>query len=125
MSSEIHSPLLSTCLNTNTHMGDWPMWGGWWFIWHIVWIAVFLVIGILVYKDAESRGMNGLLWLILVLIPVVGLLFLIVYLVFREEHVKEMKLDSSKSAEKLLDERYARGEISTDEYQEMKKEVKK
>ncbi len=126
MGSEIYSWLLSTCLNTNTHprMGDWHMWGGWW-MWSMIWIAIAIVIGILVYKDAESRGMNGLLWLILVLLPMVGLLFLIIYLVIREEHVKEMKSDSGKSAEKLLDERYAKGEISTDEYREMKEEMKK
>ncbi len=126
MMSNIPSTLLSTCLNTyDTHMGDWPMWGGWWFMWPIVWVAVFLVIGIFVYKDAEKRDMNGLLWFILVILPMVGILFLIIYLVFREEHVKDMKFDSSKSAEKMLDERYARGEVTKEEYRDMKKEMKK
>ncbi|MBS3817477.1 MAG: SHOCT domain-containing protein [Candidatus Thermoplasmatota archaeon] len=106
-------------------MEGWSMMGGWWWLWPIIWIAVALVIGILVYRDAEKRGMNGLLWLILVLLPMIGLLFLVIYLVIREERGQEMKSKSEKSAKKLLDERYARGEITTEEYREMKEEIKK
>ncbi len=127
--SRILSVAASTCLESTDHhatwMDEWSMMGGWWFLWPIIWIAVALVIGILVYRDAEKRGMNGLLWLILVLLPMVGLLFLVIYLVIREERHKGTKPEPSKSAEKLLDERYARGEITTEEYKKMKEEIRK
>lgn len=61
------------------------MTGTWWWAWPLLWLAIGLVIGFLVYKDAEKRGMNGLLWFILVLLPMVGLLFLLIYIVMREE----------------------------------------
>jgi hypothetical protein len=49
--------------------------------------VVLFIIGILlciwVYRDAESRGMNGVLWLIIVLIAnIVGL---IIYLIVRKD----------------------------------------
>ena len=50
----------------------------------LIWLVLFLIIGYLVYQDANKRGMNGLLWGILVIIPMVGLLFLVIYIVIRE-----------------------------------------
>jgi len=50
-------------------------------------IAIFVVsilIAIWVYRDAETRGMNGVLWLIVVLIA--GIVGLIIYLVVRSDH---------------------------------------
>ena len=35
----------------------------------LFWLVIFLIIAYLVYRDANTRGMNGLLWAILVLIP--------------------------------------------------------
>ncbi len=128
MMSKPLSVAASICLNPNdTHhpMEGWGMMGGWWFMWPIIWIAVALVVGILVYRDAEKRGMNAALWLILVLLPMVGLLFLVVYLVVREDREKRTSRRSNKSAEKLLDERYARGDITSEEYKEKKEEVRK
>ena len=46
--------------------------------------VVFIFIAIWVYRDAESRGMSGVLWLIIVLIA--GLIGLIIYLVVRRDH---------------------------------------
>jgi len=115
-------------LNGSDHhhpMDGWSMMGGWWFLWPIIWIAVALIIGILVYRDAEKRGMNGLLWLILVLLPMVGLLFLVIYIVIREEKRVSSEKGIGKSPEKILDERYARGDIPKSEYKEMKKEIRK
>ena len=45
------------------YMGGWgggfPFWGlGMMFFW----LIVFLIIAYLVYQDANTRGMNGLLW---------------------------------------------------------------
>ena len=47
-----------------------------------VWI-VFLLIAIWVYRDAESRGMGGVLWLLVVLLT--GIIGLIIYLVVRSD----------------------------------------
>jgi len=47
-----------------------------------LWV-IFLFIAIWVYRDAESRGMSGVLWLLVVLIT--GLIGLIVYLVVRHD----------------------------------------
>lgn len=105
-------------------MMDWNWWGApfMWF-WMIgVWL-VFVVIAFLVYKDAEKRRMDGTLWFVLVILPMVGILFLIIYLIIREE--KTLRDTSQKSANAILDERYARGEITKGEYQRMKKDIKK
>lgn len=48
--------------------------------------VIFLFIAIWVYRDAESRGMSGVLWLILVLFfPLIGL---IIYLVVRHDRIQ-------------------------------------
>jgi len=48
-----------------------------------IWVILFIVIAIWVYRDAESRGMSGALWLIIVILA--GLIGLIIYLVVRSE----------------------------------------
>ncbi|MFW6041211.1 MAG: SHOCT domain-containing protein [Thermoplasmatota archaeon] len=108
------------------YMHDDHMMRNWWFTinWYwmlILWIPL-LIIGVLVYHDAEKRGMNGLLWFVLVVLPMVGLFFLFLYLVVRETDHDRYK---NKSAVKILQERYARGEISKEEYLEMKKIIQK
>lgn len=103
------------------HMWDW--WGipfmGFWMI--AIWL-VFVVVAILVYKDAERRGMNGLLWFVLVILPWIGILFLIVYLVVREDKAPQSRLQNSSV--NILDERYARGDIERESYLRMKKDLK-
>jgi membrane protein DedA with SNARE-associated domain len=49
----------------------------------IIWFVVWILIGIWVYRDAESRGMNGVLWLIVLILT--GIVGLIIYLVVRKE----------------------------------------
>lgn len=88
------------------------------FIWMLGYWLVFLVIAYLVYRDAESRGMNGLLWALLVVLPWIGILFLIMYLLKRDEI-------SRRRAESILDERYARGELARDEYLRMKEDLRR
>jgi putative membrane protein len=116
------------------HMMDWGhMWDGWhmtgwWgipfmgFWWIVIWILQF-IIAFVVYKDAKERNMEGLVWFILVILPWIGLLFLIGYLVIRgeESDVKE----SLDDALKILDDRYAKGEITRKEYLEIKKDIEK
>ena len=46
----------------------------------VIWV-IFLLVAIWVYRDAESRGMSGVLWLIVVLL--FGLIGIIIYLVVR------------------------------------------
>lgn len=53
----------------------------------IVWFIIAILLCIWVYRDAESRGMSGALWLIIVIIT--GILGLIVYLVVRKEKKSE------------------------------------
>jgi len=69
--------------------------------------------------------MGGWWFWIIVLIVIFVIIVVLIYLVLKEDQNKRIKSEPGKSAEKLLDERYARGEISTDEYQEMKEEMKK
>ncbi len=54
------------------------------FTWIIVliWCVIGIILAIWVYRDAESRGMNGALWLIITIL--LGIIGLIIYLVVRE-----------------------------------------
>jgi hypothetical protein len=49
----------------------------------IIWFVIAIVIGVWVYKDAESRGESGILWLIIVLIA--GIIGLIIWLIIRRD----------------------------------------
>ncbi len=98
MISKMISSLDSIALHTNeSHhpMENWSMMGGAWWVWFILIIGVILVIVVLVV------------------------------LLMEEDHNKGTKSDTMKSAEQILDERYAKGEITGEEYREKKKEMKK
>jgi putative membrane protein len=91
----------------------------------LVWL-VSVAIAYLVYKDAEKRGMNGLLWGLPIIIPWIGVLFLILYLILRDSgHHTSGIVKANTSPEEILDERYARGEITRDLYMQMKEDMKK
>jgi len=47
----------------------------------VVWFVIWLLVAIWVYKDAQSRGANGVLWLIVVVL--LGIIGVIIYLVVR------------------------------------------
>ncbi|WP_287582362.1 hypothetical protein [Candidatus Borrarchaeum sp.] len=49
----------------------------------IIWIVIAIVVAVWVYKDAESRGESGVLWLIIVLIA--GIIGLIIWLIIRRD----------------------------------------
>ncbi|MDD1696664.1 MAG: SHOCT domain-containing protein [Methanoregula sp.] len=87
-------------------------------------LIIFLVIAYLVYQDANSRGMNGLLWGILVLIPMMGILFLIIYVIIRETGGQKA-MPAEKSPMDILKERYAKGEITSEQFQKMSEDLKK
>ena len=52
----------------------------------IVWFVIGILLCIWVYRDAEKREMNGVLWLIITLIA--GIIGLIIYLVVRKPEKK-------------------------------------
>jgi putative membrane protein len=111
-----------------THHGDWGHMWDWWGIpfmgfWMIIIFVVQVVLAVLVYGDAEARRMNGVLWAILVALPWIGLLFLLVYAVVRNE--KPQGIDADKGAMAVLDERYAKGELSRDEYLAKRKDIER
>ncbi|MDD1676054.1 MAG: SHOCT domain-containing protein [Methanomicrobiales archaeon] len=89
----------------------------------VVWI-VQLIVGYLVYQDARGRRMNAGLWFVLVILPMIGWLFLVIYVIIRETRGPEVP-PTVKSALQILDERYAKGEISAEEYQRMKEDLRK
>lgn len=77
------------------------------------------------HHPMDSWGMMGGWWFwIIISIVVVVIIAVLIYLLNKEDRDKGMDPES-KSAEKLLDERYARGEITTEEYNERKDEIKK
>jgi putative membrane protein len=98
-------------------MGMSGMWFGMIGMWFI-----FLFIAFAVYHDAERLGRNdGLLWLILLLIPWMNLLVLLAYLVVRENGSSAQP--QSTNAITFLENRYARGEISREEFYRMKNDI--
>ena len=63
---------------------------GLFFLFPLVWFVLGILILIWVYQDAESRGMNGLLWAIIVFfLSVIGLL---IYLIARSpQEINQLK----------------------------------
>jgi putative membrane protein len=115
-------------MDWNDMMMDWDHMMNWWGFpfmgfWMIGLWLVFIVVAFVVYRDAENRGMNGVLWCILVIIPWAGILFLILYLILRAEKSPQGSLP--KDAVQILDERYAKGEIAKEEYEQKKKDLKR
>ena len=112
------------------HWDGHPMFEGWpaspFFGWGmmLLWLLVFLVIGFLVYQDANRRGMNGLLWFVLIILPMVGFIFLILYLVLREPGGVQ-PVPAGDQAMDVLRERYARGEIDEEEFRKRKEELRR
>lgn len=91
----------------------------------VVWL-IFAVIAYLVYKDAEKRGLNGLLWGLPILVPWIGIIFLILYLILREGgHRIAGSIVGRMGPEDILDERYAKGELTREQYVQMKDDIKK
>jgi putative membrane protein len=90
----------------------------------LAWIVLFLVIGYFVYLDANKRGMNGIQWWILVIIPMIGIIALILYIILRETGTQK-SMSEGKTAIDILKERYAKGEITSEQFQKMCEELKK
>jgi putative membrane protein len=110
-------------------MMDWDHMMGWWWelpyisYWGVLFWIVQIIIAIFVYKDAQKRKQNDLLWLVLIILPWIGILFLIIYVIIRGEET-EMK-ESIDESLNTLDERYAKGEITREEYFQIQKDLEK
>lgn len=87
----------------------------------MLWL-IFVTISFLVYQDAKERGMNGALWFVLIILPVIGILFLFTYLVIVES--QEVEPDEEEPL-KTLKERYARSEIDREEFLRIKEDILK
>jgi putative membrane protein len=64
---------------------------------------------------------TGIMWLV----AVVVIAYLIYKLIKSEKILAPSKIGSSKSAEDILNERYAKGEITREQYMQMKDDIKK
>ncbi|MHA1305550.1 MAG: hypothetical protein ACTSPI_17760, partial [Candidatus Heimdallarchaeaceae archaeon] len=72
--------------------GDEHMMMDWWGIhyigWYImigIWI-VFLILAILISADAGKRGMNSGLWFLLTVLPCIGIISAIIYMLVRDDY---------------------------------------
>ena len=93
---------------------------GW--IWMAISWLIQLVVGYFVFQDAKQRGMSPVLWFILVILPMIGWLFLVLYVIIRETAHPAGGAEKP-SARTILDERFARGEITAEDYRKMKEEL--
>ena len=82
----------------------------------IAWI-VQLVIAYFVYKDAKEQKMSAPLWFIFVIIPMYGFLLAILYGIIREVR---MPIETQKTPVDILKTRFAKGEITVEEYEKGK-----
>ncbi len=66
-------------------------------------------------------GVNGLLWLIPIVVPMVGFIFIVPYLVLREI-LDRQSVRANDQAMEVLRERSAKGGIAEEEYRKRKGE---
>jgi putative membrane protein len=79
----------------------------------VLWL-VQLVIAYFIYKDAKDQKMSAPLWFILVIIPCFGYLIAVLYVIIREVR---KPLEPEKTPVDVLKERYARGDITREEFE--------
>jgi uncharacterized membrane protein len=85
------------------------------------WI-IQLVIAYFVYKDAKEQNMSAPLWFILVILPMAGFLLAVLYVIIREVR---MPIEPKNTPLTILKERLAKGEITTEEYEQRKEALMK
>ena len=79
----------------------------------LIWL-VQLVLAYFVYKDAKEQKMSAPLWSLLVILPMAGFLLATLYAIIREVR---MPVEPQKTPGDILKDRFARGEITADEYE--------
>jgi putative membrane protein len=82
----------------------------------ITWL-VQLVIAYFVYKDAKEQKMSAPLWFILVILPMVGFLLAVLYVIIREVR---MPIEPANVPLDILKARFAKGEIPLEEFEKGK-----
>ena len=82
----------------------------------IAWL-VQLVIAYFVYKDAKEQKMSAPLWFILVILPMAGFFLAVLYVIIREVR---MPIETTNLPLDILKARFARGEISLEEFEKGK-----
>jgi len=86
------------------------------FVMMVLWL-VQLVIAYFIFKDAKDQKMSAPLWFILVIIPVFGYFIAVLYVIIREVR---KPLEPEKTPVDTLKERYARGDITGEEFEKAK-----
>jgi len=79
----------------------------------VLWL-VQLVIAFFIYKDAKDQKMSAPLWFILAIIPFFGYLIAVLYVIIREVR---KPLEPETTPFDILKNRYARGEITGEEFE--------
>jgi putative membrane protein len=79
----------------------------------VLWL-VQLVIAYFIYKDAKDQKMSAPLWFILVIIPFFGYFIAVLYVIIREVR---KPLEPERTPVDILKERFARGEITGEEFE--------
>jgi len=99
---------------------------------------IVITISILLGAQSDYYGMMGGMmgagWIVMIIVLVAIVLFIVWVVDERYDHhatmtyhippIPESYLSSAKDASRILDERYARGEISRDEYLRIKADLK-
>ncbi len=87
----------------------------------VLWL-IQLVIAFLVYRDAKDKKMSAPIWFILIIIPFFGYLAALLYLII---HEVRKPVEAEKTPIDTLKERYARGEITEEEFEKSKEVLTK
>ena len=94
--------------SSHPFMGPVLMFGFW---------LIQLIIGYLIFRDAKDQKMAAPLWTILAIVPVFGYLAAVLYLIIRE---LQQPKGTGKLPIDMLKERFAKGEITPEEFEQGK-----